>query len=160
VLISAIWEYLVGSILAKACVLPLHPLLLQLEFSWSPGLVEPWIERAVEAQDCEPSSAGNSLNPVAFFTGWRLRTEVEVVGAVGVFLDPRTVASFGGKLLVRLKHGSRLRVVNDHRPKVFGRRVRRQRQFIVLPAVEVVALRICTMSFDFAWSRHSYFEWK
>src|SRR5271169_1696425 len=83
----------------------LNTLLLQLEFAWLPGLVKPWFERAVEAQDGEPSSAGNSLNPVVFFTGWRLRTKVEVVGTVGVLLDPRAVTSFRGKLLVRLSHG-------------------------------------------------------
>src|SRR5271165_2418742 len=117
-------------------------LLLQLEFARLPSLVKPRLQRTVEAQDGEPSSAGNGLNPVAFFTGWRLRTEVEVVGAVSVLLDPAAVASFGRKRLVRLKHGSRLCVVNDHRPKVLGWRVSRYVQLVALPSVEVVVFRI------------------
>src|SRR5271165_121443 len=120
----------------------LCPLLLQGDIAWSPGLVEPWFERPVEAKDGEPSPAGNSLNPVTFFTGRRLRSKVEVVGTVGVLLDARAVATFRGKLLVRLKHGSRLCVVNDHRPEVLGWRVGRYVQLVALPSVEVVVFRI------------------
>src|SRR5271165_1762451 len=120
----------------------LCPLLLQGDIAWSPGLVEPWFERPVEAKDGEPSPAGNSLNPVTFFTGRCLRSKVEVVGTVGVLLDARAVATFRGKLLVRLKHGSRLCVVNDHRPKILGGRVSRYVQSVVLATVEVVAFRI------------------
>src|SRR5271167_942061 len=120
----------------------LNTLLLQLEFARLPSLVKPRLQRAVEAKDGEPPSAGNGPNPVTFFTRRRLRTEVEVVGAVSVLLDARAVASLRGKLLVRLKHGSRLCVVNDHRPKVLGWRVSRYIQFVVLTAVEVVVFRI------------------
>src|SRR5208283_4633642 len=120
----------------------LRSLLHGFDLAWLPGLVKPWFERAVEAKDGEPSSAGNGLNPVTFFTGWCLRSKVEVVGSVSVLLDARAVATFRGKLLVRLKHGSRLCVVNDHRPKILGGRVSRYVQSVVLRSVEVVAFRI------------------
>src|SRR5277367_5217181 len=57
-------------------------LLDRLDIAWFPGLVEPRFKRAVEAHDREPSSTRHRLNPVALFTGWRLRTEVDLVCAL------------------------------------------------------------------------------
>ncbi len=75
----------------------LAPLFLRHGIARSPGLVKPRFERAVEAQDREPSSAGNGLNPVTLFTRRRLGTKVDIVGAVSVLLDSRAVASFREK---------------------------------------------------------------
>jgi hypothetical protein len=84
------------------------PLFLQLDVAWFPGLVEPWLERTVQTQDREPSSAGYRLDPVGLFTDWGLRTEVDLVGTICVFLDSGALTSFRGKLLVSLCHGARL----------------------------------------------------
>src|SRR5271169_6663814 len=109
-----------------------------LDIARLPRLVEPRFKRTVEAHDREPSSTRHRLNPVAFFAGGRLRTEVDVVGAVSVLLDSWTLAALRGKLLVALNHGSRLCIVNDHGPEVLGWRVGGYGQFVVLTTLEVV----------------------
>jgi hypothetical protein len=79
----------------------LAPLFLRHGIARSTGLVKPRFERAVEAQDREPSSAGNGLNPVTLFTRRRLGTKIDIVGAVSVLLDSRAVASFREKMSPR-----------------------------------------------------------
>jgi hypothetical protein len=70
--------------------------LLQLEFSRLPNLLKPWLQWAVKAQAGEPPSARNSLDPITLFANWRLRTKIEVVGAVGVLLKPGVWLAFEG----------------------------------------------------------------
>ena len=50
----------------------------RLDLAGPPGLVEPGLERPVEAKHQEPALAGHGLEPVRLFAGGRLRTEVHV----------------------------------------------------------------------------------
>src|SRR5262245_61174295 len=56
----------------------------QFEVAGLPGLVEPWLKRAVEPQEHEVALAGHGLDPVRFLPLRRLRTEIDRVGAVSV----------------------------------------------------------------------------
>lgn len=63
---------------------PTGDLWLEFDLTRPPGLVEPRLERAVEAQDGELGLPGSGLNPVRFLAGRRLRAEINVHRAVGV----------------------------------------------------------------------------
>ena len=51
---------------------------MQLQVLWSPGLVEPRLQRSVEAQAHAPNLAWNGLDPVTFLAGRRLRAEIDI----------------------------------------------------------------------------------
>jgi hypothetical protein len=89
-----------------------------------PSLVEPRLERSVEAEQHEPGLAGQGLDPVRLLTLGRGGAEVQVVGAVGVGLELAGAAGQGrpdgrGDLGERAGLG----VVDVHGPEVLGRRV-------------------------------------
>src|SRR5271165_362863 len=87
-------------------------LLHLLDFSGLPGLVEPRLERTVEAKDRVPAFARNGLHPVGMAC-WRRRAEPDVHRSVGVDDDVFLLTADGRELLVGLKFRSRLVVVND-----------------------------------------------
>src|ERR1700733_6133545 len=58
-----------------------------LKFVEFPGLVEPWLERAVEAEERKPGFAGDRLDPVRLLALRGRGAEVQVVGSVGVGLQ-------------------------------------------------------------------------
>ena len=75
----------------------------QFDLARPPGLIEPRLERAVEAQDGEPALARRGLHPVAFLARWRFRSEVDVHRAIGVGFHRARVAGQGGVALVGLQ---------------------------------------------------------
>src|SRR5512135_2101910 len=77
---------------------------LEFDLTGPPSLVEPRLERAVEAEQGVPALAGNSLNPVVLFAGRGLGAEINVHRAVRVHLKIRVLASSGWPSLVGLEH--------------------------------------------------------
>src|SRR5262249_30585316 len=53
-------------------------LLHRLDLSRAPSLIEPWLKRTVEAQQCGPALAGDDLHPIAFLADWSLRSEIDI----------------------------------------------------------------------------------
>src|SRR5262249_36959086 len=85
-----------------------------LDLAGPPGLVEPGLQRAVQAQRQEPAFAGDGLDPVGFLdSGGFLRGEIDVHRGVRVHEDPLLLAAGAGKLLVGLQLRTGLRVVDD-----------------------------------------------
>ncbi len=68
-------------------------LLDRLDLARPPGFVDPWLQRAVHAQNREPAFAWNRLHPVAFHALWRFGGEVHIIRAVGIFLDTGVLAA-------------------------------------------------------------------
>src|SRR5262245_14890602 len=67
---------------AEADKASLHPL----DIPGLPALVNGGLGRRVQAQNREVASSRRRLHPVAFLTGGRLRTEVDVGAAIGIRL--------------------------------------------------------------------------
>src|SRR5262249_2124464 len=114
----------------------------QLDFSGSPGLIEPRFQRAIEAKNDEPALAGNHLHPVMLKTGRRFGAEIDIDGAIHIDLEIRGVTAHARELLIGLQHPPRLVGVEDDRPEILGRNVGGKVQFVGLGAVERMALRI------------------
>jgi hypothetical protein len=49
-----------------------------IDFSRPPSLVEPWLQRPIEAQNHEPAFAGNRLHPVALFSFRSFWSEIDI----------------------------------------------------------------------------------
>ena len=67
------------------------PLLLQssvasqhAHLTWSPGLLVPRLERAVEAEEDVPAFAGNGLHPIRFMAGRNRRAEIDIRRGIGI----------------------------------------------------------------------------
>ena len=103
----------------------------QLDLAGSPSLVEPRLQRTIQAQQCVPALAGNRLHPVALLAGRRTRPEVDVDRGVGVDLESLGLAADGRPLLIGLQHGTRLVVIKDDGPEVRHRNVRRKAKPVV-----------------------------
>ncbi len=123
-------------------LLEIIKLLHQLNLARTPGLVEPRIERAVEAQDHEPAFAGNRLHPVAFFSCRSFRAKINIYRAIDVDLKILVLAAHAGELLVGLDHRAGLVVINNGRPEVLHRDMRWQMQLVVLSAFERITVRV------------------
>src|SRR6266446_844917 len=94
--------------LRRGLAISLH----KFNFTRAPRLVEPRLERPVEAQECIPAFAGNRLHPVAFLAGGSLRAEPDIHGLVVVDLETLRQAADAGKLLVGLEHRTSLVIVD------------------------------------------------
>ena len=93
----------------------------------APGLVEPGFKRTVESKAEEPGLAGNRLDPVRLVPLRGLRAEPDRRGSVGI--GHKVGVAFivlAGVRLIRLKHGTGLRVVDHEGPEVLCRNIRRQ----------------------------------
>src|SRR5580658_1431777 len=104
--------------------------LRQLKLAGLPRLVEPRLQRTVEAQQNIPAFAGYGLHPVGFVASWRCRSEINVYGGIGIDDDGFIFTADARKLLVGLQHRTSLVVVNDERPEVFRRNVGRQMNLV------------------------------
>src|SRR6516225_8927658 len=111
----------------------------QLELAGPPGLVEPRLERAVEADHYKPALARDRLRPVGFLAGGRLWAEVEIDRSIGVDHQLVALVVLAGERLARLQLGARLRVVEHDRPEILCRNVRRNVEPVVLRAIERTA---------------------
>ena len=80
----------------------------QLDLAGAPGFIEPRFQRAVEAQDHEPAFAGQGLHPVILVAFGSFRAEVNIYGAIGVFLQVLVLAADARRFLVCLDHGAGL----------------------------------------------------
>jgi hypothetical protein len=58
-----------------------------LDLSRSPGLVEPRLQRAIEAKNNKPAFAGDGLHPVIFKASRSLGTEIDINGTIRVDLQ-------------------------------------------------------------------------
>jgi hypothetical protein len=54
------------------------------DFARPPCLVEPWLERPIQAQECVPALARDRLHPVVFLPIWGFRTEIDVDGTIRI----------------------------------------------------------------------------
>src|SRR5512136_482070 len=109
---------------------------LEFDLTGPPSLVEPRLERAVEAEQGVPALAGNSLNPVVLFAGRGLGAKVDVHRAVRVHPKIPILADGGRPPLVGLEHRAGLAVVKNDRPELFDRVVGGQVQLVVFAAIE------------------------
>src|SRR5215217_2921129 len=115
----------------------------RLELVQLPALVEPCLQRSVEAEEREPRLAGERLDPVVLLALWCPRTEVQIVGAVLVNLQRAGVAGQGGPDRRRhLDEGAGLGVVDVDGPEVLGRRVGIYPQAVRLAPVEDVPVGV------------------
>lgn len=112
---------------------------LQLDFTRPPVLVEPQLERSVQAKDHEPAFAWNRLHPVVLPFRGCLGSEVDIHRAVRIDLDPLVLTADARGVLVGLHHRAGLVVIDDDRPEILHRDVRRQAQLVVLAAIERIA---------------------
>ena len=107
-----------------------------LDFPRRDRLVEPWLERTVQAEDHEPALAGHGLDPVGFLARRSLRTEVDVDRTVGIGDELVALAVPAGKRLAGLQLGARLRIVQHDGPEILRRRIGRDVEPVGLRAVE------------------------
>src|SRR5215475_1628783 len=114
------------STLAEKQTFKFYSLSLLLNFSRSPGFVEPSFQWAVKAKDHKPTFAWNCLNPIVFKTGRSFGTEIDIDGAVGIGLKVLAMAAHARELLIGLQERARLIVVDDDRPKILYLDIRRQ----------------------------------
>src|SRR5580658_7913206 len=91
------------------CARSLH----QLEFARLPCLVEPRLQRTVEAQQNIPAFAGCGLHPVGFVASWRCPCYMNVYEGMGNDDDGFIFTADARKLLVGLQHRTSFVVVND-----------------------------------------------
>src|SRR6516162_8999016 len=133
---------MVSSASMTGCVRRRRNSLHLLDLPRLPRLVEPWLQRTVEAEDRVESLARYRLYPVAFLAGRRFGTEVHVRRLILVNHDALLLATETWEMLVSLEHRARLVVVKHHRPEVLRRDVRRQVQLVGLRAVQRLALGV------------------
>ena len=115
-------------------------LTLLLDFSRSPSLVKPSFQRAIQTEDHKPALARNCLHPIVLKTGRSLGAKIGIDGTVRIDLEALVLTAHAWELLIGLYKGSGLIVVDDDRPKVLGRDVRRKVQLVSLGAVDGPAL--------------------
>ena len=114
----------------------------QLRITGLPGLVVEGLKRAIQAKDGVPPLAGVGLDPVILLTVGCLRTEIHVVGTIGVLLQSFLVAVDARETLVGLQHAAGLVVAEREGPEVLGGNVRRQVDLVGLAAVEGIAVLV------------------
>jgi hypothetical protein len=57
---------------------------LEFDLSGPPGLIEPGLQRAIQARKGVPPFAGNDLHPVVFLAGRRFGSEIYIHRTVGI----------------------------------------------------------------------------
>lgn len=67
------------------------------------GPLDPWLERAIHADDGEPGFVGDGLAPCAFFALRCLGSEIGIVGSVFVLLYALRLAADGRERLTGLE---------------------------------------------------------
>jgi len=73
------------------------------DLAWTPGLVEPRLERAVKAQDSVPTLAGDGLDPIDLACRF-LRRKVDIHGPVLIYDKIFVLAAHARELLICLDH--------------------------------------------------------
>jgi hypothetical protein len=111
-------------------------LLHQLDLIWSPSLVEPRLQRAVETEDHIQAFARDGLRPIVFMTGRDGWCEINVHRGIRIDDDALFLTPNARELPVGLEFRARLIVIDHQRPEVLGRDVRRKMQLISLAAIE------------------------
>src|SRR5262249_36308743 len=96
-----------------------------LKFAWLPRFVEEGLLRTVQPQDHAPAFAGPRLHPVDFLAGRSLGAKIHIHRRVGIDDDALFLAANTWKLFVSLEHRTGLGVVENERPEILGRNVRR-----------------------------------
>src|SRR5208337_5403424 len=129
----------------EPCRAETHPSLDQLDVSRFPGLVEPRLQRAVQAQHHVVTLLGNGLDPVALVV-WRCRwPEPYGVGSLSTLVirhDRSVVAIQAGRLLIGLQHGTVLSGIDHERPEIVHGDRAWQRDLVGLSTVEIVSIDI------------------
>src|SRR5277367_3298098 len=103
-----------------------------------PRLVEPWLQRTIEAKDHPPPFSRNGLYPVACLARRGSWAEVHIIRTVRVLLYILALASKARKAGIGLQFRARLCVVHHDRPERLGWHIWRQMQFVGLRTIQII----------------------
>src|SRR5262245_52299357 len=102
---------------------------MQFQIARLPGLLEPGLQRPVEAQKDTVALARRGLDPVPFIAGRRFRSKPDGDTTVGVLLDRRKGAVDPRQFLVGREERTGLVVVDREGPEILNGDGRRQSYF-------------------------------